>query len=191
MILAAMPSMGPLFFRAENVVVALIKRLDHLPSMGPLFFRAENPRNSGWQRRHRVRPSMGPLFFRVENLAWLFAATVFRVSPFNGAALFQSGEPRNRKRGNPGHYPFNGAALFQSGEPRLRPREPPPSGTPSMGPLFFRAENSQTRHSHQCPEAAPSMGPLFFRAENPKTRPRPRRQTRLQWGRSFSERRTT
>ncbi len=132
---------------------------------------------------------MGPLFFRAENL--YDGPSMFDHSEsFNGAALFQSGEHRAGRggaRGNrtlqwgrsfserrtlrgrsaptPGRTRFNGAALFQSGEPCTSPG----SGIAipaSMGPLFFRAENHATQ-------------------EGPESE-----DDQLQWGRSFSERRT-
>ncbi len=84
----------------------------------------------------------------------------------------------------------------------------------SMGPLFFRAENKSVDAGHEEISRA-SMGPLFFRAEN-NSRRIPVSPTKscfngaalfqsgeryvdrstgvgglwLQWGRSFSERRT-
>ncbi len=87
------PSMGPLFFRAENLLHALLgRRWDALqwgrsfserrtpltlvlppltgqPSMGPLFFRAENI-HPGRRLHRQCNPSMGPLFFRAENKSW-------------------------------------------------------------------------------------------------------------------------
>ncbi len=87
---------------------------------------------------------------------------------FNGAALFQSGEPTynmfgtiqanrlqwgrsfsERRTGNTRRtFPrsgsgFNGAALFQSGELRDWPKNTDRPGAASMGPLFFRAENNR------------------------------------------------
>ncbi len=60
---------------------------------------------------------------------------------------------------------FNGAALFQSGE------------------------HEQVVVSHGLDFA--SMGPLFFRAENPTVgHYKGKHPCELQWGRSFSERRT-
>ncbi len=61
---------------------------------------------------------------------------------------------------------------------------------PSMGPLFFRAENALTRTTVRAYLYDPSMGPLFFRAENCPCHGLRRPSRPLQWGRSFSERRT-
>ncbi len=84
--------MGPLFFRAENAAAAAwLVEMDHA-SMGPLFFRAEN-RVAVWVPVGNQEASMGPLFFRAENKR----AALRQTSPtrcFNGAALFQSGEPK-------------------------------------------------------------------------------------------------
>ncbi len=59
----------------------------------------------------------------------------------------------------------------------------------SMGPLFFRAENLAPVDTHGVGLDA-SMGPLFFRAENWSAPQSDTTATSLQWGRSFSERRT-
>ncbi len=108
---------------------------------------------------------------------------------------------------------FNGAALFQSGEPGGE-QQPQRVHLASMGPLFFRAENAicsawatVTQNSfngaalfqsgelpHRVPFldlAIASMGPLFFRAENAYRAAAPLVAPALQWGRSFSERRTS
>ncbi len=130
-------SMGPLFFRAENVTITNATADRAVASMGPLFFRAENvPLVPGscsdsellqWGRsfserrtRRHAGPdregvaSMGPLFFRAENREQEELLPLLPLC-FNGAALFQSGEPRAQcGSGSPGC--FNGAALFQSGE---------------------------------------------------------------------------
>ncbi len=60
----------------------------------------------------------------------------------------------------------------------------------SMGPLFFRAENGSAGQREPLVIQQASMGPLFFRAENLFGIPRFFRHRLLQWGRSFSERRT-
>ncbi len=109
------PTMGPLFFRAENVACPDRLWVRGLASMGPLFFRAENgpgpahyPELSWlqWGRSFserrtldphiwvfRPEASMGPLFFRAENRnRWTARSPI--VMRFNGAALFQSGERR-------------------------------------------------------------------------------------------------
>ncbi len=110
-------------------------------------------------------------------------------------------------------HSFNGAALFQSGEPADDSAQGRATRA-SMGPLFFRAENSQMEPGAPSCHRAASMGPLFFRAENGPTQSRPRERLPasmgphffraenanallarfwvglLQWGRSFSERRT-
>ncbi len=59
----------------------------------------------------------------------------------------------------------------------------------SMGPLFFRAENGDRVGGVWYLERA-SMGPLFFRAENAVFNSLSEQLPGLQWGRSFSERRT-
>ncbi len=58
-----------------------------------------------------------------------------------------------------------------------------------MGPLFFRAENEHERPLLAAHLRA-SMGPLFFRAENRVATVADLEALMLQWGRSFSERRT-
>ncbi len=179
-------SMGPLFFRAENgietVVLVCHQRLQWGRSFSERRTAIASPSS-----HHSKKASMGPLFFRAENesckpkekpapeLQWGRSFSERRTGRrnrgtsqpdrFNGAALFQSGEHADGKPLlKPGDERFNGAALFQSGE----------------------------RSSHTLPVSArrASMGPLFFRAENAAARRRcPERHT-LQWGRSFSERRT-
>jgi hypothetical protein len=59
----------------------------------------------------------------------------------------------------------------------------------SMGPLFFRAENQADGGIGRQDHVA-SMGPLFFRAENDPVERSIMLLPSLQWGRSFSERRT-
>ncbi len=61
---------------------------------------------------------------------------------------------------------FNGAALFQSGEPVTEEEALVLLLGASMGPLFFRAENQVAGHHEQSAGRRASMGPLFFRAEN-------------------------
>ncbi len=154
-------SMGPLFFRAENVF-ALTCSASHRRFNGAALFQSgERPR--------RTRPvvsghaSMGPLFFRAENIHWRSSPRSHRR--FNGAALFQSGEPGPTRQAPGCCVGFNGAALFQSGERDEEGMDPIP-GEASMGPLFFRAENAR------------SAAALMVASSS------------LQWGRSFSERRT-
>ncbi len=133
---------------------------------------------------------MGPLFFRAENRrsSSMLSATICR---FNGAALFQSGERLNVTPRQVGHLALQWGRSFserrtlptQHHSPRLR-------STASMGPLFFRAENGH-RWEVGPPNDSASMGPLFFRAENVDLWPIATfSPTPLQWGRSFSERRT-
>ncbi len=154
-------SMGPLFFRAENELVRLLCAKTQIASMGPLFFRAENvPESVNVVAQSAA--SMGPLFFRAENCAPM-------EFPQCGESL-QWGRSFSERR--TGTIPraivarrcFNGAALFQSGEPVNR-------NPASMGPNA-------------------SMGPLFFRAENLISGTTTNGEVMLQWGRSFSERRT-
>ncbi len=59
-------SMGPLFFRAENVHHGGQSPAVVGASMGPLFFRAENGNHTRYQAGS-LDASMGPLFFRAEN----------------------------------------------------------------------------------------------------------------------------
>ncbi len=185
-------------------------------SMGPLFFRAENVERCGissggmtwlqWGRSFSERrtPIQAILYSRQAcfNGAALFQSGerdrlfhgVYEPSRrFNGAALFQSGEPdavamyaRHRalqwgrsfseRRTTHGVFPrasvpsFNGAALFQSGEHGYaldRSAGPVPA---SMGPLFFRAENIVGVRLSELNASLASMGPLFFRAENRSNR---------------------
>ncbi len=174
------------------------------------------------ERRTRTTPtgtdagpgaSMGPLFFRAENLP--------RSTPppppargFNGAALFQSGEPPQCSRESPQSLRlqwgrsfserrtawrsglstpaarcFNGAALFQSGE------QVPLTRTPHAPPqLQWGRSFSERRTGQKCGRDLghhrASMGPLFFRAENVVGLRHAVLRIVLQWGRSFSERRT-
>ncbi len=58
-----------------------------------------------------------------------------------------------------------------------------------MGPLFFRAENNKI-FRELGRQLLASMGPLFFRAENSVPWLTWCAAPSLQWGRSFSERRT-
>ncbi len=61
---------------------------------------------------------MGPLFFRAENSASPAGHNATATTGFNGAALFQSGEPAaSIAPASKVVACFNGAALFQSGEP--------------------------------------------------------------------------
>ncbi len=92
-----------------------VDEVNMVASMGPLFFRAENVGTIG----DRAHPTQ---------LQWGRSFSERRTVPPTPAA-----------RNGPG---FNGAALFQSGEPRpaLRAAHPPRA---SMGPLFFRAENDR------------------------------------------------
>ncbi len=155
---------------------------------------------------------MGPLFFRAENGNANGHGTNGHTG-FNGAALFQSGERvwllssdstgglqwgrsfSERRTGLPDcrdpdtHGASMGPLFFRAENPlRLAPL----AGAllASMGPLFFRAENP-LRLAPLAGALLASMGPLFFRAENnPPVPLRHELATPLQWGRSFSERRT-
>ncbi len=155
---------------------------------------------------------------------------------FNGAALFQSGEPALpmgwdvkqmlqwgrsfSERRTLSHVLavttlpcFNGAALFQSGELQYFGNFWPRLTSLQWGRSFSERRTLFFRHLSPLPHVA-SMGPLFFRAENDYPREPPTRCRRfngaalfqsgergsrwrppqcpnpLQWGRSFSERRT-
>ncbi len=108
---------------------------------------------------------MGPLFFRAENSGAECSGGNRAVRPSMGPLFF-------RAENRPGSVASSQVPI------------------PSMGPLFFRAENSQYDRCNPGPPSDPSMGPLFFRAENPPTPPATQLRTGLQWGRSFSERRT-
>ncbi len=235
-----LPSMGPLFFRAENPATlqwssapphglqwgrsfserrtrpAAVTNAKIAAFNGAALFQSGELWRWWWWSSCLVLPSMGPLFFRAENSASLPTQPTPRP-PFNGAALFQSGE-RNimvammvdgcpsmgplffraenttcGRRWRSGWIAFNGAALFQSGERYPVWVDPLRVVVPSMGPLFFRAENperpprgpgsedlqwgrsfSERRTRRMCGRGSaawwPSMGPLFFRAENPKLR---------------------
>ena len=113
--LVVVPSMEPLFFKAENGQPGDSQVSDIPPSMEPLFFKAENPERVAsccwvnfclqWSRffskrkmpNPRLCPSaqdgasMEPLFFKAENPD--SSVTVYlRPSSFNGAAFFQSGK---------------------------------------------------------------------------------------------------
>ncbi len=160
--------------------------LAQVASMGPLFFRAENRSSSpiAWPRGPKLQ--WGRSFS--ERRTCLRRRSRAARNRFNGAALFQSGEPASVETATAGSHGFNGAALFQSGEPD-RGRVFGPRGRASMGPLFFRAENG-TGLRGSSGEFGASMGPLFFRAENQWWVSERHLHHELQWGRSFSERRT-
>ncbi len=204
--------MGPLFFRAENTSS---KPSDPEPgrtaSMGPLFFRAENgcPRlrlvASGWLQWGRsFSERRTPMILDCER-HW---------GRFNGAALFQSGEPttqllsRATRRASMGPLFFRAENLDRG--PRCRAIT-----DASMGPLFFRAENGDERGQtklwlkgfngaalFQSGERVPRLrlslltpsfnGAALFQSGEPFCESSgPAGQCRLQWGRSFSERRTS
>ncbi len=229
-----MASMGPLFFRAENALRRIVQE-DSRASMGPLFFRAENAAGPVLRAGFGV-PSMGPLFFRAENKFHR------QDSPVPAWPLQWGRSFSERRTSQPVADPiflqsFNGAALFQSGEPNLGVSVSLEFLRPSMGPLFFRAENGPAVGRVFCQHVASmgalffraendgrivvlqhstrasmgpllfraeniagklspgdgvgaSMGPLFFRAENTPAAVRLLTVEGLQWGRSFSERRT-
>ncbi len=168
-----------------------------------------------WGTGHHVNgqadASMGPLFFRAENVGeWCGVGR--RRRGFNGAALFQSGE-QLVQAGLVGDRLASMGPLFFRAENQGLQFAHSFSSPASMGPLFFRAENEALGHADGHHEQA-SMGPLFFRAENvfpPAKAPRTgsfngaalfqsgEHQATLcvlptgmglQWGRSFSERRT-
>ncbi len=157
--------------------------------MGPLFFRAENAVPTRQLNTHR-RASMGPLFFRAEN-------TLGTVPNPCCVAVLQWGRSFSERR--------TSRRLHSSLFPQAA----------SMGPLFFRAENSTRPAGPLDDLRQASMGPLFFRAENANRDRGPqgsrdcfngaalfqsgehssglqteRNVMPLQWGRSFSERRT-
>ncbi len=154
---------------------------------------------------------MGPLFFRAEN-------DVPPPPESRASKPLQWGRSFSERRTAVGRVPgrrrpgFNGAALFQSGEPSASCACWEVTCA-SMGPLFFRAENpaaaaalaaavrcfngaalfqsgERTGLGGHRELVAASMGPLFFRAENLMGLPVVPRTPALQWGRSFSERRT-
>ncbi len=107
---------------------------------------------------------MGPLFFRAENAGSSSSASP-PATTFNGAALFQSGEP-SRSRNTCGSWP------------------------PSMGPLFFRAENIAPAAVTQRASRSFNGAALFQSGEHRWDAAAKRTEETLQWGRSFSERRT-
>ncbi len=232
---STVPSMGPLFFRAENPALprpnrrcgiafngaalfqsgelASVSPAFSAPvsaSMGPLFFRAENEDDENGIDGGGDA-SMGPLFFRAENntgntnypitikLQWGRSFSERRtcrdwqkgcdLQCFNGAALFQSGEPAGTVTFTNGIDLLQWGRSFSERRTRSSGDEFAPPRTASMGPLFFRAENersaagtvvggslqwgrsfSERRTSRRVGGTAPgseaSMGPLFFRAEN-------------------------
>ncbi len=112
----------------------------------------------------RLVSSMGPLFFRAENPPT--DVTAIPIGPLQWGRSFS--ERRTMAGSRPDH-------------------DDPDA---SMGPLFFRAENHVIAVLPQ-PGADASMGPLFFRAENRGSVAGDGRCDALQWGRSFSERRTS
>ncbi len=185
--LGVFTSMGPLFFRAENLPARW--PFGHLPgtSMGPLFFRAENRPavgvSSGWtiwnfngaalfQSGERscsrlARPcctalQWGRSFSERRTRVW-GSSRMTKFGRFNGAALFQSGERPQDLLLRLASCCFNGAALFQSGEPAQRSRR----GEQARfnGAALF--QSGEPRHlPHRRYRRVASMGPLFFRAEN-------------------------
>ncbi len=83
---------------------------------------------------------------------------------------------------------FNGAALFQSGE-RIEIQGAELQSRASMGPLFFRAENT-TGSPCRMPAHRLQWGRSFSERRTLLSTVGACCPLRLQWGRSFSERRT-
>ncbi len=135
----AQASMGPLFFRAENLRQPSGENAMRWLQWGRSFSERRTNRNA-IIATFRANASMGPLFFRAENRSKPIARRSSRG--FNGAALFQSGEPRPICSCGSCKTRFNGAALFQSGERHVWQADGHLAQGASMGPLFFRAENS-------------------------------------------------
>ncbi len=181
--------MGPLFFRAEN----RLSRLRFLPSSGgfngaALFQSGERPAwtNSTcppcplqWGRSFSERRTTGVAsrWYGRHALQWGRSFSERRtrrqqlgrgqhLAASMGPLFFRAENLRASAQSGARWSSFNGAALFQSGEPR------PPA-----------------QHSRATIPVA-SMGPLFFRAENVYRPGWDHPERVLQWGRSFSERRT-
>ncbi len=131
---------------------------------------------------------MGPLFFRAENASKTRFCRACRC--FNGAALFQSGERASSLYLVRLRVELQWGRSFSERRTVLISHRREPPADASMGPLFFRAENAYRLEARQFHQTA-SMGPLFFRAENSTgMSPMASSSAALQWGRSFSERRT-
>ncbi len=180
--------------------------------MGPLFFQSGERRSPASQAspdagfngaalfqsgEHVVandpdqftRASMGPLFFRAENIGRGFPSA--SVTPrlqwgrsFSERRTFDLDTFLAELAG------FNGAALFQSGE--RCPAAPPqhPAVPASMGPLSFRAENASLRAKLGGFQQL-QWGRSFSERRTHTLGRWPDRLQSLQWGRSFSERRTS
>ena len=107
-------------------------------SMGPLLFRAEDVVLAA-NANQRTVASMGPLLFRAEDVVEVAAGGFFRVG-FNGAALVQSGRPDPGSTEEIPKGASMGPLLFRAEDSRDHHLLLPPSAA-SMGPLLFRAED--------------------------------------------------
>ncbi len=181
--------MGPLFFRAENESHPIVSWSNPERFNGAALFQSGERHFACWTVGCAMKLQWGRSFSERRTFDRRRANHSRRC--FNGAALFQSGEPEFRSIKFGPWTSFNGAALFQSGERAFWRGAWRCHSQASMGPLFFRAENC-VLGGRGIAVAAASMGPLFFRAEN-NVRPTPCffASRLLQWGRSFSERRTS
>ncbi len=129
--------------------------------MGPLFFRAENRRvNRDVGSNQALQWGRSFSERRTRRMGWPVPAAMASMGPL----FFRAENPSSMIAPYCVIERFNGAALFQSGERRQ-------VGSLERGPLA-------------------SMGPLFFRAENWALPLYGAPPDGLQWGCSFSERRT-
>ncbi len=132
--------------------------------MGPLFFRAENKRTR-WHGDSCDDASMGPLFFRAENVPLAVPCVALDLASM-GPLFFRAENSAALGEHQGGLQSFNGAALFQSGEPSLIAAVRYWDSELQWGRSFSERRTSSTKFSK-------------------------RARIELQWGRSFSERRTS
>ncbi len=156
--------MGPLLFRAEDVVNVPLLGPKLGASMGPLLFRAEDAR----ERATATGPewaSMGPLLFRAEDARPVGHQAVARPLQWGRSCSERKTRRRGTARGNTNG--FNGAALVQSG------RHETVAANAYLPTLALQWGRSCSERKTSAPCAVNSNpGPL-------------------QWGRSCSERKTS
>ncbi len=141
------------------------------------------------ERRNRSGASMGPLFFRAENGILMVVAERHQGLQW-GRSFSERRTSRRPSDCHEGSRSFNGAALFQSGEPSGWAGGGAKASWLQWGRSF--SERRTLRHPLSVGNVrTASMGPLFFRAENFTKMWNTRECDGLQWGRSFSERRTS
>ncbi len=89
-------SMEPLFFKAENAVLYREPTTGKWASMEPLFFKAENIPDGGIEPVEII-PLQWSRFFSKRKIREPMTV-ILSAKGFNGAAFFQSGKSRPRRR---------------------------------------------------------------------------------------------